>query len=133
MTRKGWSTAQPESRSTATRTDAELERIVDRRAAVPELEVAQLLGAVGSHDREIDPSADAQLAAWRHARRVETVVLVAHRPVAERLHVPVPRLREDRLLLGLEVAPSFGEVGEHGRAWLGVGGAGRGEERVAHP
>ena len=111
----------------------ELEGIGGDPRAVPERELAELLGAVGVDHREVDPAADAHRACRRHGRRVEVVVLVAHRAVTEELHVPVRGLREDRALLGLEVGADAGEVADLRATKLGVRLPGRGQERVPEP
>ena len=84
-------------------------------ATAPEVELTELLPAGLVDHGEVDPSADPQGAARRVGRRVETVVVEHRRTVAEQLDVPPCRLREHRLLFGLQRVADPGEVGDHRR------------------
>ena len=110
----------------------ELERVV-RHATAPQVELAQLLGAVAVDEREVDPAADTQLAGARLGGLVEAVVVQSHRPVAEHLRVPTSSLFEHCALLDLEVGPDAVEVRRGRRPQLGVDVRDAGEERLAHP
>ena len=101
-----------------------------RGAPAPEVELTELLAAGLVDHGEVDPSADPQRAARRVGGGVETVVVEHHRTVAEQLDVPPCRLREHRLLFGLQRVADPGEVGDHRRAELGVDVADRLEEHL---
>ena len=103
------------------------------RSVRPEVELADLLGAVIGLDREVDPPADPDPPGGRHRRVVETQVDGPHGAVTEGMEIPLHRVREHRLLLGLEVGAESGELRWRRDPELGVGVTRRGHERVAEP
>ena len=131
-TRSGSVPTQRESRSTASRIDS---RSVGSAGVRPHQRSncrSSFLPASSTTVRSIHPPI-------RSPRRgesvggVEAVVVEHHRTVAEQLDVPPCRLREHRLLLGLQRVADPGEVGDHRRAELGVDVAHGLEEHLSQP
>ena len=80
----------------------ELERVLRRRPAPPEVELAKLRDPVVAEHGQIDPSAHPHAVAPRDGRMVTVVQIGGDRPRAEPVAVPVGGVGEHPLLLGLQ-------------------------------